>query len=47
MPNTTTSRQLARIRAQYEAQQARIAARRRAHLAHLIDSPIAHFSGVR
>ena len=47
MPNTTTSRQLARIRAQYEASQARIAARRRAHLAHLIDSPIAHFSGVR
>ena len=47
MPNTTTSRQLARIRAQYDAQQARIAARRRAQIAHLIDSPIAHFSGVR
>ena len=47
MPNTTTSRQLARIRAQYDAQQARIAGRRRAQIAHLIDSPIAHFSGVR
>ena len=47
MPNTTTSRQLARIRAQYDAQQAALNARRYEGLKHLIESPIAHFSGVR
>ena len=46
MPNTS-SKALARIRAQYDAQQAALNARRRAHLAHLIDSPVAHWSGVR
>ena len=47
MPNSTTSRQLARIRAQYDAQQAALNARRYEGLKHLIESPIAHFSGVR
>jgi hypothetical protein len=47
MPNTTTSRHLARIRAQYDAQQAALNARRYEGLKHLIESPIAHFSGVR
>lgn len=46
MPNTS-SKALARIRAQYDAQQAALNARRRAQLAHLIDSPQAHWSGVR
>ena len=46
MPNTS-SKALARIRAQYEAQQARIAARRYEQLKHLIDSPAGHWSGVR
>jgi len=46
MPNTS-SKALARIRAQYDAQQAALNARRRAHLAHLIDSPVGHWSGVR
>ena len=47
MPNSTTSRQLARIRAQYDAQQAALNARRYEGLKHLIESPVAHFSGVR
>ena len=47
MPNSTTSRQLARIRAQYDAQQAALNARRYEGLKHLFESPIAHFSGVR
>ena len=46
MPNTS-SKALARIRAQYEAQQAALNARRYEGIKHLIESPIAHFSGVR
>lgn len=46
MPNSSSSKALARIRAQYDAQQAALNARRRAQLAHLIDSPQAHWSGV-
>jgi len=45
MPNTS-SKALARIRAQYEAQQAAINARRYEQLKHLIESPVAHWSGV-
>jgi len=46
MPNTS-SKALARIRAQYEAQQAALNARRYEQLKHLIESPVAHWSGVR
>ena len=46
MPNTTTSRQLARIRAQYDAQQAALNARRYEHLKRFIESPQAHWCGV-
>ena len=46
MPNTS-SKALARIRATYEAQQAALNAKRRQQLAHLIDSPAGHWSGVR
>ena len=46
MPNSS-SKALARIRAQYDAQQAALNARRYEGLKHLIESPIAHFSGVR
>ena len=46
MPNSS-SKALARIRAQYDAQQAAINARRRALLSHLVESPINHWSGVR
>jgi len=46
MPNSS-SKALARIRAQYDAQQAALNARRRANLSHLIDSPVGHWSGVR
>jgi hypothetical protein len=45
MPNSS-SKALARIRAQYEAQQARIAARRYEQLKHLIETSTAHWSGV-
>ena len=45
MPNTSSK--LARIRAQYDAQQAALNARRYEGIKHLIESPIAHFSGVR
>jgi len=45
MPNTS-SKALARIRAQYEAQQAALNARRYEALKHLIESPTAHWSGV-
>jgi hypothetical protein len=45
MPNTS-SKALARIRAQYEAQQAALNARRYEALKHLIESPVAHWSGV-
>lgn len=44
MPNSS---KLAQIRAQYNAQQAALNARRREALTHLIDSPVAHWSGVR
>ena len=44
MPNSS---KLAQIRAQYNAQQEALNARRREGIAHLIDSPIAHWSGVR
>ncbi len=46
MPNSS-SKALARIRAQYDAQQAAINTRRRALLSHLVESPINHWSGVR
>jgi len=45
MPNSS-SKALARIRAQYEAQQAALNARRYEALKHLIESPVAHWSGV-
>ena len=44
MPNSS---KLAKIRAQITAQQAALSARRREAIAHLIDSPIAHWCGVR
>jgi len=48
MPNSSSSssKTLARIRAQYEAQQAALNARRYENLKHLIESPVAHWSGV-
>ena len=46
MPNSTTSRQLARIRAQYDAQQAALNARRYEQLKRFIESPQAHWCGV-
>ena len=46
MPNTTTSRQLARIRAQHDAQQAALNARRYEMLKHLSESHQAHWCGV-
>ena len=46
MPNSTTSRQLAKIRAQYEAQQAAINERRRALLSSITNSPQVHWCGV-
>ena len=45
MPNSS-SKALARIRAQYEAQQAAINARRYEQLKHLFENPVAHWSGV-
>ena len=48
MPNSSSSsKALARIRAQYEAQQAALNARRYEGIKHLIESPVAHWSGVR
>ena len=44
MPNSS---KLAQIRAQYNAQQEALNARRREGIAHLIDSPVAHWCGVR
>ena len=46
MPNSTTSRQLAIIRAQYEAQQAALNTRRYDLLKRFIESPQAHWCGV-
>ena len=46
MPNTTTSRQLAKIRAQYDAQQAALNTRRYEQLKRFIESPQAHWCGV-
>jgi len=43
MPNSS---KLAKIRAQYEAQQAAINARRYEQLKHLFENPVAHWSGV-
>ena len=46
MPNSTTSRQLAIIRAQYDAQQAALNTRRYDLIKGLIESPQAHWCGV-
>ena len=46
MPNSTTSRQLAKIRAQHDAQQAALNARRYNLIKGLIESPQAHWCGV-